>query len=216
MENIEAYFSKIQLTYTSCESYYANIQEDITALKEYRNHLIEMSERGFKVQIALQRLENQINIKEISYDVLVNRKSDISGLFKKDLIELTKILVQYTPSIDTTPVDVNEVLNRINDLDESDESIASIDELKQIAVSRLSELREDVEKFTPEILTAEEKKNQNFDIGDLVNTLQIQKKLTVEKLEQYMNFYLTILEKHDSRATNYLEELQEEKEEITS
>ena len=65
-----------------------------------------------------------------------------------------------------------------------------------MALDRLQELQLDVSKFDPEITMAIEKESKNFDIGDLVKTLQIQKKITQEKFDQYYSFYMEILKKH--------------------
>lgn len=212
--DIEERFNTTIKLYTECENLYTEIEVDISQLKDYESHLQEMYERGFKVKNALQRLGYQIQLKEISFDVLKSRKLEIMKLFKSDMMDLTKILVQYTPSIDSAEHDTHDYLEKLGSIETSEDYVQDIMDMKRMALARLDQLKDDIQKYDPEIDMAERKISLKFKLGDIVNTLKIQKEITQKKFDQYVEFYSKVSSKHHDRTIEFIKELQEEKDDI--
>jgi hypothetical protein len=58
--------------------------------------------------------------------------------------------------------------------------------------------------------------NKNYHLGDIINTLSIQRDISEKKYTQYVDFYTLTSSKHFARATLFLKELKQERDEIVS
>tara|TARA_B100002051_G_C16738797_1_gene642979 strand:- start:1021 stop:1674 length:654 start_codon:yes stop_codon:yes gene_type:complete len=214
LEDIDRLFSETLNLYNDCNEFYSDIEKDIENMKEYGNHLHEMDARGFNVKLSIQKLEYQIQMKEISFEVLQKRKFDIIKIFKDDVMDLTKILIQYNPRIDVEGYEIHDFLSRLGELESSEDYTENIMEMKDMSIRRLEELKSDIDKFDPEIELARTKIESHYNLGDIVESLKIQKDLTDQKFQQYLSFFIKVAEQHKERSVAFLNELKIEKDEI--
>ena len=211
MENLEILFESSIKPYEHIDQIYTEIEQDINNLREYEEHLQISKKRGFKVDIAIERLGYQIQLKEISLDVLKRRREDIILLYKNDMLELTKILVQHTPTIDNSDI---SYVGEISDVDDETANLEHLTVMKNISLKMLEGLNNDCEKFNDEITLAKHKDSLGYDLGDLCFTLSLQRDITFKKKTQYEEFYEQIFQKHLNRSTQFLDELKKEGDDI--
>jgi len=192
------------------EGYIDNLINDKTSLKSYYDKLLLLKKRGFKVANAIARLKYQIEITETSINNLGSQKKSRLVLLKNDILELTKTVLDYRIVIDDKEDgSVKQMREDLTKYDDIDDKICNSDimQLAIISLSHMSDLQEDVYKFTPQIDEAKQYKDRNFDVGDLVETLELQKKTTQEKHDMYSVFFVNISQKHLERTKKYIKEL---------
>ena len=192
------------------EGYIDNLINDKTSLKSYYDKLLLLKKRGFKVANAIARLKYQIEITETSINNLGSQKKSRLVLLKNDILELTKTVLDYRIVIDDKEDgSVKQMREDLIKYDDIDDKICNSDimQLAIISLSHMSDLQEDVYKFTPQIDEAKQYKERNFDVGDLVETLELQKKTTQEKHDMYSGFFVNISQKHLERTKKYIKEL---------
>ncbi len=195
---------------TLVEGYIDNLINDTTSLKSYYEKLLLLKKRGFKVANAVARLKYQIEITETSINNLGSQKKSRLVLLKNDILELTKTVLDYRIVIDDKEDGaVKQMREHLNKYDDIDDKICNSDimQLAIISLSHMSDLQEDVYKFTPQIDEAKQYKERNFDVGDLVETLELQKITTQDKHDMYSNFFINIGQKHLERTKKYIKEL---------
>lgn len=195
---------------TLVEGYIDNLINDKTSLKSYYDKLLLLKKRGFKVANAIARLKYQIEITETSINNLGSQKKSRLVLLKNDILELTKTVLDYRIVIDDKEDgSVKQMREDLTKYDDIDDKICNSDimQLAIISLSHMSDLQEDVYKFTPQIDEAKQYKDRNFDVGDLVETLELQKKTTQEKHDMYSGFFVNISQKHLERTRKYIKEL---------
>lgn len=90
---------------------------------------------------------------------------------------------------------------------ETKATTADVLQLVHIALSHLHDLQDDVYKFDPQIAEAQQTKDRNFDVGDLVETLELQRRTTQEKHVTYSKFFVDTSAKHLARVQGYIQEL---------
>lgn len=182
------------------DGYIENLENDKQSLELYYNKLLILKKRGFKVANAIARLKFQIEITQTSITNLSSQKKQRLILLKNDILELTKTVLDY----------------RIAIYDNIDDKILIPDLMKivNISLSHISDLQEDVYKFDPQVLEAQQYKDRNFDVGDLVETLELQKTTTQDKHTMYAGFFVNISKKHYVRTVKYLNEIAETAERV--
>lgn len=195
------------------DGYIDNLINDKSSLEAYYAKLLVMKKRGFKVANAIARLKYQMEITQTSINNLSSQKESRMILLKNDILELTKTVLDYRIVIDDKEDGVVKSLrDALIEYDNIDEHIKMSDIMKLAITSlaHMSDLQEDVYKFEPQIQEAIQYRERNFDLGDLVETLQLQQQTTQEKHTMYSGFYVNVSAKHYERTVKYINELAEE------
>ena len=190
--------------------YVDNLINDKNSLEAYYAKLQLLKKRGFKVANAIARLKYQIEITQTSIDNLSSQKKNRLILLKNDILELTKTVLDYRIVIDDKEDGVVKQLREdLSVYDHVDEriSVADIMKLTITSLSHMTDLQEDIYKFDPQIQEAKQYRERNFDLGDLVETLELQKQTTIEKHSMYSGFYVSVSAKHYDRTVKYINQL---------
>ena len=195
--------------YALVDGYMANLRGDNSSLRTYYEKLQVLKRRGFKVANAIARLKYQIESTEISIQNLDSQRVSSVALLKNDLLELTRTVLQYRIVIDDKEDGALGQFMASLEMFDSETRVTTEDvlQLVHIALSHLHDLQDDVYKFDPQIAEATQMKARNFDVGDLVETLELQRRTTQEKHVLYSNFFVDTSAKHLERVQNYIKEL---------
>lgn len=204
-ENVQ----RIGAVYSEIDAYIKNLENDAYSIEQYRDKLLVLKKRGFKVTNAIAKLDYQCKTLRQKIENLNAQKVNNLVLFNNDLYELTRQVLEYRLVIDDKD---DGVVQKYKDgLKEfHDVTSTHFDAVNRLAISSMNhmqDLKDDVYKFDPQIQEAIGYKERNFDVGDLVETLELQKQTTREKYDTYSGFYSSISRKHMLRTEEYMQDL---------
>lgn len=203
--------------FNQVDGYISNLESDAFAVEQYKTKLYGLRKRGFKCQNAISKLEYQHKELVQKIENLKAQKINKLVLLNNDLFELTKQVLEYRLVIDDKETnDIQKYRDELNVFENVSET--TFDEVNKLAIAATShcrDLRDDVFKFEPQINEAIGYRDRNFDIGDLVETLELQMQTTKEKYDMYSKHYTIISNKHALRVQGYLNDLIEESKKLT-
>lgn len=211
-ENIKKTLEKFE----EVEGFITNLQADHDGIQSYLNKLLSLKARGFKVQNSIARLQFQLEQTKVSILSLGTQKKNRLNLLKIDVLELSENVLDKRLIIDDKErARVEEFKKKLEEYRVMNEpSFKDIKNLVTVSLDHMRDLQGDVGKFDAQIQEASVFVDRNYDVGDLIGDLKLQKETLEAHYNTFLELFSKLSTKHYVRTTNYIRQLQVEADKI--
>lgn len=198
------------------EGFITNLQTDYDGIQTYLTKLLDLKSRGFKVHNSIARLQFQLEQTQVSITSLGTQKKNRLNLLKIDILELAENVLDKRLIIDDKErVRVEEFRQTLEEFRSKDTvSFDDVSKLVTISLEHMRDLHADINKFDAQIQEAQIFADRNYDIGDLMGDLELQKSNLQEHYKLHLDLFAKLSIKHLLRTTKYIEQLQMEADKI--
>ena len=198
------------------DGFVTNLETDYDGVQTYLERLQVMKQRGFKCDNSITRLEFQLQQTKVSIDSLSLQKRNRLRLLATDIIELSAgVLNKRLVIDDKEQVRIDEFHSELSEFKAKVDICAEdINRIISISLNHMRDLFADIGKFDAQIEEAKVYATRNYDIGDLVGDLEMQKHGLKQGYESYISKFAQLSVRHHSRTEKYIEDIKKEAEKM--